>query len=590
MDETNQFESLALSETMLKALKKKGFEEPTEIQSRCIPLLLKGKQDVVAQAQTGTGKTAAFAIAILEKLDLAKKCPQALILEPTRELAMQVSEETASLKGERDVSVEAIYGGASYEGQFKKLSRGIQVVVGTPGRIQDHIDRGTLDLSSIKFVILDEADEMLDMGFIDDIRGILSSVPKEKRMLLFSATMPKEILSLAESFMGDYTLIRTSEKDVSSALTEQYYYELRESDKMEALCRIIDMDSDFYGVVFCRTKALCEEIGRKLGDRNYNVEALHGDLSQKQRELIMQKMKSHKISILVATDVAARGIDIQDLTHVINYTIPQDPDAYIHRVGRTGRAGRQGVAITFITSGEYKKLAFIKRASNSDIKKGTLPTPDQILEAKRQKMLISVKENLDAPSFEYQSITDALLSSAATETVVRTLLKMLYKNQLDESLYHPVRSQKESVRKSEEKKKVKADKSYTRLFVALGRKDGYTKRTLANLLIEECRVSDEDLQGIQVMDNFSFVNVPSSASDVIIKTFKNKGADGKSLVLRAKAEDGKEKPVASYKSRKRNHYEDEIQFYGRDLRDGEDAYGASRVRKKTHGKYNRKKR
>ena len=347
-----EFRELGLGEESLKALEEKGFEEPTEIQRRAIPLLLKKGTEIVGQAQTGTGKTAAFALPILETVNQNEEKVQALILVPTRELASQVSEEINSLRGKRRIDIAAIYGGASMTQQLKKLKRGVEIVVGTPGRILDHIRRGSLDLSSLEFLVLDEADEMLDMGFIDDIEAVLRAVPEEKRMLLFSATMPPAIMKLAEGFMKNPEIIRTQKKDTAALSTDQIYYEVREADKLEALTRIIDREADFYGVVFCRTKLQCDEIGQKLHDRGYDAAALHGDLSQREREQILRKMKEHQISILVATDVAARGLDIQDLTHVINYTLPQDPEIYIHRVGRTGRAGKNGTAITFITPSE----------------------------------------------------------------------------------------------------------------------------------------------------------------------------------------------------------------------------------------------
>ena len=370
-DALEAFKALGLSATTLKALERKGFTEPTDIQRECIPLLLGKNVDVVGQAQTGTGKTAAFALPILEKLDVEDRSTQALVLAPTRELAMQVADEISSLKGDRKISVEAIYGGSSYETQFKKLKKGIQIVVGTPGRIQDHLERGTLDLTHLKFAVLDEADEMLDMGFVEDIEKILSQTNEDKRMLFFSATMPDPILALAVKFMKEYEIVRIRKGEVDTSLTEQYFVALRESDKMEVLTRIIDSCSQFYAIVFCKTKVQCEEIGRKLGEKGYPAEALHGDLSQKQREIILQKMRDHKIGILVATDVAARGIDISELTHVINYTIPGDPEVYTHRIGRTGRAGRTGVAITFVTPSEKRKFAFIKRINKSEIEPWT---------------------------------------------------------------------------------------------------------------------------------------------------------------------------------------------------------------------------
>lgn len=598
-EELESFRVLGLSDKTLEALSEKGFSEPTDIQRECIPLLLENKLDVIGQARTGTGKTAAFALPILETIDEKDKSTQALILAPTRELAMQVASEIDSLKGKREISVDAIYGGTSYENQFKKLKKGLQIVVGTPGRIQDHLDRGTLDISKISFAVLDEADEMLDMGFVEDIEKILANSPKDKRMLLFSATMPDPILRLAENFMRDYTVVRIKKQESEEVLTEQYYYDLRESDKMEALCRIIDYSDDFYGIVFCKTKVQCEEIGRKLSERGYNAEALHGDLSQKQREIILQNLRDHKIKILVATDVAARGIDVQELTHVINFTIPQDPEVYIHRIGRTGRAGKKGTAITFVTPSEARKFGFIKRISRMSIEKGTLPSSNDIILKKKERILDKVKASFNEQALEYEEIAANLLEEEDSFVVVKALLKLLYKNELDKSQYHTIRSLEKP---QDKKKKTKDDKAIddggtTRLFIAMGRKDGLTKRLLANMLIERCRVRDEDIQNIEVMDEFSFINVPSMYADLIINAFKTRGEKGKPLIVKAKAEKESKKPIkVSKKSntqtsirRSRRKWEDDIQPYGRDSRNNDDDFDIKRSlppKKKPHGKYN----
>ena len=598
-EELESFRVLGLSDKTLEALSEKGFSEPTDIQRECIPLLLENKLDVIGQARTGTGKTAAFALPILETIDEKDKSTQALILAPTRELAMQVASEIDSLKGKREISVDAIYGGTSYENQFKKLKKGLQIVVGTPGRIQDHLDRGTLDISKISFAVLDEADEMLDMGFVEDIEKILANSPKDKRMLLFSATMPDPILRLAENFMRDYTVVRIKKQESEEVLTEQYYYDLRESDKMEALCRIIDYSDDFYGIVFCKTKVQCEEIGRKLSERGYNAEALHGDLSQKQREIILQNLRDHKIKILVATDVAARGIDVQELTHVINFTIPQDPEVYIHRIGRTGRAGKKGTAITFVTPSEARKFGFIKRISRMSIEKGTLPSSSDIILKKKERILDKVRASFKEQAIEYEEIAAKLLEEEDSFVVVKALLKLLYKNELDKSQYHTIRSLEKP---QDKKKKAKDDKAIddggtTRLFIAMGRKDGLTKRLLANMLIERCRVRDEDIQNIEVMDEFSFINVPSMYADLIINAFKTRGEKGKPLIVKAKAEKESKKPIkVSKKSntqtsirRSRRKWEDDIQPYGRDSRDDDDDFDIKRSlppKKKPHGKYN----
>ena len=593
------FKNLGLSDATLRALEKKGFQEPTEIQRECIPLLLEKDSDVIGQAQTGTGKTAAFALPVLERLDAGDKTTQALILTPTRELAMQVAEEINSLKWSRSITVEPIYGGTSYENQFKKLKKGIQIVVGTPGRIQDHLERGTLDISHLKFAVLDEADEMLDMGFIEDIETILSRTNDDKRMLLFSATMPDEILRLAKTFMKNTEIVRIKKNREEENLTSQYYCFLRESDKIEVLTRIIDSASSFYAIIFCKTKLQCEEIGRKLMERGYEAEALHGDLSQKQREIILQKMRDHKISILVATDVAARGIDISELTHVINFTLPSDGEVYTHRIGRTGRAGHKGCAITFVTSAEKRRFLFIRRTVKGEIEEYRIPSADEILMAKKERIEAEVIKALEKECGDYDGMASSLLEKSDAASLVKALLRLHYGNDLNKSQYHTIKALDEKREKPKTGRRgAESRQSFTRLFFAKGRNDKFTKRYLANTIIEECGVRDEDLQDIQVMESFSFVNVPSSLAGYIIEAFRDKGEGGRPLIVRARPEEGHKKsisslplktkkPSAKTRVRSRKGWQDEVQPYGRDTYD-EDFI--PRAKKKEHGKYSKKKK
>ncbi|MGD1822864.1 MAG: DEAD/DEAH box helicase, partial [Pleomorphochaeta sp.] len=515
MPDLTKFKELGLSEKTLTALEKKGFEEPTKIQEECIPLLLQDNIDVIGQAQTGTGKTAAFGLPILEIVDPSIRAVQALILTPTRELAIQVADEITSFRGSRDIEVASIYGGASIDTQLRKLRRGVQVVVGTPGRLQDHLKRRSLKLHELKFVVLDEADEMLDMGFIEDIENILAQTPEEKRMLCFSATMPKPIMNLASKFMDDPTIVRVKNKDLTSNLTDQIYFEVRESDKLEALCRIIDMEEAFYGIVFCRTKVQCDDIGRKLSDRGYDAEALHGDLSQKQREQILHKMKKHKLSIIVATDVAARGIDINDLTHVINYSIPQAPEAYIHRIGRTGRAGKMGTAITFITPSEFRKFKFIQRAAKTDIRKESVPAAREVISVRRDRIeseLLSLLTN-NVENDQFLPLARELLNSRDSEQVLASVLNHFYKDALDESKYKDLTPTRRSRRNGMSSNFSDNDNGYVRLFIARGRKDGLDKRELISYLAGKAKASNEDIQDVTVRDEFSFVSAPAAVAE-----------------------------------------------------------------------------
>ena len=566
------FEDLGLSEKTLKAVKEKGFEEPSEIQALCIPLLLKKGTEVVGQAQTGTGKTAAFALPILETVDEEDKSVQALILAPTRELALQVSEEINSLKGDRKTEVTPIYGGASMEIQLRKLKRGVQIVVGTPGRILDHIKRGTLDLSKLEFMVLDEADEMLDMGFIEDIEEVLKSVPETRRMLMFSATIPPQIQKLASTFMKAPELVRTQANDAATSQADQIYFEVKEADKVEALTRIIDRDPDFYGVIFCRTKLQCDEIGHKLQARGYDAEALHGDLSQRERETILRKMRERVIRILVATDVAARGLDIQDLTHVINYSLPSDPEIYIHRVGRTGRAGKEGTAITFITPSEARRFSYIKKASKAEIRKEEIPSPREVVERRREIMKDELFSALDSGNGDdYRTLSREILEGRSPEEVLASLLEHFYKDALDESQYKDISLTKKRDRKG---KKSNAETSYTdrkredrerpydriktpsmddegltRLFIARGRNDGLTKRGLADVLIDQAGVRNEDLRDIQVMEDFSFINAPYDAAEHILRIFGQSRNGEKPIISKARKDDKAKKKTKDAESK-----------------------------------------
>ena len=449
MQNIQEFIDLGLSVKSIEAIKAKGFETPTEIQRRCIPVLLSGHGDLIGQAQTGTGKTAAFALPVIEMIDGLRTDrgsvnPLALVLVPTRELCIQVCQEIQSLALGRPVRTSAIYGGASYNIQFRDLKAGVDIVVGTPGRIQDHLEKGTLSLEEIKVCVLDEADEMLDMGFIDDIETILSKAPEQRQILCFSATMPDPILKLAETFMKDYELIRVQTQDMTSTLTKQVFYELYEEDKFEALRRTIDIAPDFYGLVFCKTKLQCDEIGQKLISCGYNAEVLHGDLSQTQRELIVHKMREHRISILAATDVAARGIDIPELTHVINYSLPDEPESYIHRVGRTGRAGKEGLAVTFVTPREFRRFAFIKKIAKTEIEKRRVPTIDEIIEKKKRALLdnllamVEQAEKGECPQSMF-SLAKLLCETHHTTNIIAALLNDKYNRLIDLSGYSEIK-------------------------------------------------------------------------------------------------------------------------------------------------------
>ncbi len=529
MENKKTFKDLGLSQKVQEAINKKGFEEPTTIQALTIPVMLRDDTNIIAQAQTGTGKTAAFGLPLIEMINPNEHAVQALILVPTRELAIQVAEEINSLKGEKDLKIVPIYGGQSIDQQLRRLQRGVHIVVGTPGRVIDHLYRKTLNLEKIEHLILDEADEMLNMGFIEDMEEIMKHTNANKRTLLFSATMPPKITDLARKYMGNYEMIRVKQELLVTNLTEQIYYEVQASDKFEALCRIVDMEDDFYGLVFCRTKIDVDSILSHLIDRGYDVEAIHGDISQSQRERTLDKFKNQKINILVATDVAARGIDVNNLTHVINYSLPQDVDSYVHRIGRTGRAGKPGTAITFITPSEYSRLMFIQRITKSNIKKSKLPNVQDIIKAKKQKINDDlIKARNKEINQAYQDWANKLLEENNATDTLATVLKYCFDEELNPKSYGHIREISDrSDRGSQMDLQGKA-----RLFVALGKRDRINVQKLIEIIMSKTSIKSRDISDIRVMDDFSFITVPFDSAEKIIANFKERGQ--KPLISHAK--------------------------------------------------------
>lgn len=537
-----KFKEYNLSKEMLDALEKKGFIEASEIQALVIPELLKERTHLIGQAQTGTGKTAAFTIPILEQID-ANKNVKALILTPTRELANQVSDEIYSLKGERDIKVLAVYGGASIENQIKHLKKGVDIVVGTPGRVIDMINKKVLKLNQLDYFVLDEADEMLNMGFIEDIEYILETTNENKKMLFFSATIPNQIMKIAKRFMSDYKILKVEKKELTTNLTEQIYFEVRKEDKFEALCRVLDYKHDFYGIVFCRTKAEVDEVTNKLKSRNYDAEAIHGDITQALREKTLDLFKNKVLNILVATDVAARGIDISNLTHVINYSIPQESDSYVHRIGRTGRAGNKGIAITFVTPQESRKLAQIKKDTKSDIKKESIPNIEDILKVKEELLIASVEEIMIENDYkQYLDLAKKLLKGKNIEVAVASLLRHIYDDEFIESSYGKIKNVKVELSNN------------TRLFIALGEKDGLNVNKLLKLIHEKTNIPGRKIKDIKVMPNFSFITVTLEEAELIMEKFnKLKSRNNKPIVEVAnKEKDTKSKRKSNSNSKKTN--------------------------------------
>ncbi|MBN1519653.1 MAG: DEAD/DEAH box helicase [Spirochaetales bacterium] len=536
------FSDFGLSEAVLAALARKGFEEPTPIQALAIPRLLSGDAHLLAKARTGTGKTAAFGLPLVDKLREPGPKVRALVLVPTRELALQVSAEIGSFSAGGSPRIATVYGGASMGEQLRRLARGVDLVVGTPGRVLDHIDRGTLDLSQLEWLVLDEADEMLDMGFIEDIERVMDAANPGRRVVLFSATMPSPILSIARKRLGTFEQVEDATKPVEAGLTDQVWLEVRERDKLEALCRIVDSEDEFYGLVFCHTKIETDAVARALAERGYASEALHGDVSQDMRERTLGRFRERKTLILVATDVAARGIDVERLTHVINYNLPYDPESYTHRIGRTGRAGNRGTAITFVTPEENRRLFFLRKASGDGLRKGAVPSVTDVIDAKRGRILVKAEAaardvlGLDVPEDDddadeggvsdsgataaaagpaaaFYSLADGLLARLEPRDALASLAVVAYGSDLDPRRYGEVRD-------------VTVDQTGTaRLYVGVGKRDGAWPKDIAEVVKRLTGLPDRQIDDIEVLERFSFATIPFEAAErAIAEARRHRGA------------------------------------------------------------------
>ncbi|MCL6558706.1 MAG: DEAD/DEAH box helicase [Firmicutes bacterium] len=512
------FGGLEISRRVAQALADMGFEEPTPIQQKAVPLLVDG-HDVIGQAQTGTGKTAAFGIPIVEMLNTRHGGVQALIVTPTRELAIQVAEEISRIGKYRRVRTLPIYGGQSIERQIRALRQGVQVVIGTPGRLLDHLGRKTLKLDGVKVVVLDEADEMLDMGFIEDIESILQATPEGRQTLLFSATMPAEIQRLAKKYLKKPEFVTVSKNNLTVPLIEQVYYETREFNKIDSLCRILDSINVSLSIIFCRTKRGVDELVAGLQARGYAAAALHGDLSQYQRNHVMRQFRTGQIDYLVATDVAARGLDIENVSHVINYDVPQDPEFYVHRIGRTGRAGKTGVAITLVTPKDYRQLRLIENLTKTRIQRQKLPTQADLFE--RQKEL--TKERLLSALEEgklayYRNIVEMLVDEYDPVDLAAAALKLSFN--LDEPGEDTA---------PESFGNTGARPGMVRLFMTIGRKDNISPAELVRTLAEESGMPENQVGNINIYEKFTFVEVPEDWASCVINCLHRQSVKGRRI-------------------------------------------------------------
>ncbi|AFK04219.1 DEAD/DEAH box helicase domain protein [Emticicia oligotrophica DSM 17448] len=568
-----KFSDLPVSEYILRAVEEMGFEFSTPIQSQGIPAVLRGG-DVIGQAQTGTGKTAAFGIPAIEAVDVEDKNTQVLVMCPTRELALQVKEQIQKLaKYKKGLHVAAIYGGESYERQFLALKKGVQIVVGTPGRIMDHIDRKTLSLSSIKMAILDEADEMLNMGFREDIEKILSYAPDERQTVLFSATMSPEILSIAKRFQKDPEVIRTVKTEISNANIEQFFFPVRREAKMEVMTRLIDVNNLKLMLVFANTKSKVDEIVSELQIRGYAAEGLHGDMRQQVRTQVMNKFRAGTTTILVATDVAARGIDVSGVDAVFNYDVPQDLEYYVHRIGRTGRAGKTGKAFMFISGREKSRLREIEYYTKVKIEQGQIPTLAELIKTRHQKFVEQVRETLTAGIEEnYEDIinelsnegySDVQIMSALIKMQVGTIKSEFSDNQLSDS-YRESRSNdrfgsrdsrstsgrrdsrdggrdfgQSRERRFEPRERRReggpsrgsANGDMVRLFLSLGRKDNVAPNHIVGAITSETRIAGRAIGQIDIYDKFSFVEVPQADVKRVLEGMQGKTINARQVSM-----------------------------------------------------------
>lgn len=531
------FEELGVSQPLRKAVEELGFEYPMPVQERVIPRLLGDANDIIALAQTGTGKTAAFGLPLLQRIDPADHTPQALILAPTRELCLQIGSDLADFsKYIPDVKVLPVYGGSSIESQIRGLKKGVQIIVATPGRLIDLIKRGVVRLDGVHTVVLDEADEMLNMGFLDSIEEILSYIPADRKMLLFSATMPPDILKIAKRYMKDYEELVVGTRNEGAENVRHIYYMVNARDKYLALKRVVDNSPNIYAIVFCRTRRDTQEIADNLIRDGYNAEALHGDLSQQQRDIVMRKFRDGVISLLVATDVAARGLDVDNLTHVVNYGLPDDTAVYTHRSGRTGRAGKTGVSIAIIHSREKGRLKEIERIIGKKFERKEVPTPEHIIE----KQLYNLADRLERVEVNDNEIDRYIpgvakkLSWLSAEDLLKRILSLEFNRLLDYYKDAPNidlidekpakkerRNNADRPRNDHDKDRRTAEKGMARVYVNLGKADGFYAGNLIDMLNKNVHGQRVDVGRIDLLPAYSLFDVCKADAHRVVSALKN---------------------------------------------------------------------
>lgn len=549
---------MGLSSEIQLAIEDLGFEQPTPIQEKVVPFLLESKQDMVALAQTGTGKTAAFCLPIIQQIDTSQKTIQALILSPTRELAMQINNDLKKYsKNVNQFRSAVVYGGSDIKQQINELDRGVQIVVGTPGRTLDLIKRNKLQVNKIRWVVLDEADEMLSMGFKDDLDAILENSPDQKQTLLFSATMPREIVAISKKYMTDIFEISVGKRNTGAENVEHHYYLVHAKDRYIALKRVADINPNIYGIIFCRTRAETKDVADRLMQDGYNADALHGDLSQAQRDHVMARFRGKHLQMLVATDVAARGLDVNDLTHVINYNLPDDSEIYVHRSGRTGRAGKKGISVTLIHMREKGKLKQVERTLNKPFIKKDVPSGKEICE-KQLFSLIGRVEKIEVNEEqigEFMPVIYKKLAWLEREELIKHFVSVefnrflkYYENapdiNVDESR-HNERDFGRSERRGRNERRSRDDRGgrdrdrggrndrgdrdrgsrsgyeFSRFFFNMGKKNGIGKRTIIDLINQNLPGKSVEIGNIEVLKGFSFFEVDKRYENEVLSAFKN---------------------------------------------------------------------
>ena len=568
------FEELGVSAEIRQAIEEMGYENPMPVQEEVIPYLLGNRNDVVALAQTGTGKTAAFGLPLIQKIDVKHRIPQALVLCPTRELCLQIAGDlTDYSKYITDLKILPVYGGSSIESQIRSLKQGVHIIVATPGRLIDLMERKVAHLETIRDVVMDEADEMLNMGFTDSINAILEKVPEDRNTLMFSATMSPEISRIAKTYLHDAKEITIGTKNEGSKNVNHIAYIVHAKDKYLALKRVVDFYPQIYGIIFCRTRKETQEIADKLIQDGYNADSLHGELSQAQRDLVMQKFRQRHLQLLVATDVAARGLDVNDLTHVINYGLPDDTESYTHRSGRTGRAGKTGISIAIMNLREKSKMREIERIIKKKFTIGTLPTGQEICE----QQLIKVIDDIEKVKVDEEEIENFLpnvyrkLEWLSKEDLIKRVVSMEFNRFLDyyknaPEIEQPKAGDKKAEAKEREEKNHgtdrektsrKAEKGYTRLFLNLGKTDGFFANQIIELINRNLKKERIQIGRIDLMQNFSFFEIIESQAPAVIKALnKVVLSNGRKVIVEVAGENtGKSDKSGRKRSRKEEHSE-----------------------------------